>query len=315
MIEVRVGLVVAALAAAVGVAAAQDDLPAAAPASVERGRAVYEESCAPCHGFRGDGHGSAARWLDPRPRDFTRGLYKLRSTASGHLPTDEDLLRVIDVGVPGTSMPGWRDELSESDRRAVVAYVKTFAPRFTRARKPPEPRELPAPPEDLASLRAEGAALYQLMKCWDCHGREGRGDGPAVKTTRDDWNRRIDPADLTRRPLRWGQDAPAIYEILDTGMNGTPMPSYYDAALTGREGFEDLSAITTHYGKGVAPVLQKWVAQMPTQARIDEMSEPDRIALAQRRLWALAAYVMSLRKPRCWTDWLFEDQPGRYAEP
>ena len=47
-------------------------------------------------------------YMLPRPRDFTKGVYQIRTTASGELPTDADIRRVIDDGMPGTAMPEWK---------------------------------------------------------------------------------------------------------------------------------------------------------------------------------------------------------------
>src|SRR5215831_12400409 len=65
----------------------------AAPAS--RGKQVYDAHCVECHGADGKGDGPAAHLMIPRPRDFTKGRYKIRSTESGSLPTDDDLLRSV----------------------------------------------------------------------------------------------------------------------------------------------------------------------------------------------------------------------------
>ena len=67
----------------------------------------YMTYCAGCHGEKGDGAGKAAEYLYPKPRDFTLGLFKIRSTPSGSLPTDEDLLRVISQGMHGSGMPNF----------------------------------------------------------------------------------------------------------------------------------------------------------------------------------------------------------------
>ena len=76
-----------------------------APEVSEKGKEVYQKNCAHCHGVEGRGDGSAAENLLPQPRDFTRGLYKIRSTQSGQLPTDQDLFDIITEGMPGSSMP------------------------------------------------------------------------------------------------------------------------------------------------------------------------------------------------------------------
>ena len=275
----------------------------------ERARRVYEESCAPCHGKTGAGDGPAARWQDPRPRDFTRGSYKLRSTPSGALPTDADLLAVIEGGIPGTSMPAWKGKLSLADRKALVVLIKGFSPRFSE----PAPAALPPspPPRTDEALVAEGRALYRLMRCWECHGPEGRGDGLAGKEMLDDWKRRIRPADLTRGPLRAGGEVAAIFRVLDTGMNGSPMPSYADAMAMGREPLQDLEGIATFYGAVAARELAPWVAAMPTEAAVDALSDEAKRALVERRLWALSLYVRSLRAPRGVLDWLLRDRVGR----
>src|SRR5207249_9146674 len=73
-----------------------------------KGKAVYVKWCTGCHGDGGAGDGVAAAYMLPRPRNFTGGLYKIRTTASGQLPTDADLARAIDEGLPGSAMPGWK---------------------------------------------------------------------------------------------------------------------------------------------------------------------------------------------------------------
>jgi len=65
--------------------------------TVAEGRAIYEKACIFCHGVEGAGDGPVATYLSkdmaPQPRDFTSGMYKFRSTASGELPMNEDLFR------------------------------------------------------------------------------------------------------------------------------------------------------------------------------------------------------------------------------
>src|SRR5215470_3221032 len=73
-------------------------------ASLERGRKTYATYCVGCHGERGDGKGPAARFLEPKPRDFRVGRLKFASVAAGSAPRDEDYLRTINRGLAGTAM-------------------------------------------------------------------------------------------------------------------------------------------------------------------------------------------------------------------
>src|SRR2546428_10987324 len=84
------------------------------------GKRVYVKWCAGCHGDAGAGDGPAASHMLPRPRDFTGAIYKIRTTASGQLPTDQDGLRSIDEGLPGTAMPAWKERLSERAWRVAL---------------------------------------------------------------------------------------------------------------------------------------------------------------------------------------------------
>lgn len=190
--------------------------------------ALYERHCAGCHGSDGKGDGPAADFLNPRPRDFTQGTFKVRTTASGDLPTDEDLFRTITRGMPGTAMPGW-ENLAEGDRWQLVRHVKTFSERFAQE-PPPEPIPIGSKIPPSREFLAKGGQLYRKMKCWECHGEGGRGDGSSAPSLKDDWKFPIRVGNLTRgRNFRGGATADDIYRTFTTGLDGTPMPSYADS--------------------------------------------------------------------------------------
>ncbi len=94
------------------------------------GKALYNENCSQCHGEKGDAQGVVADLLNPRPRDFRRGIYKIRRTPQGELPTDEDLFRIVGNGMPGTSMPAWRGLLGDAQIWQLVDYIKSFSEDF-----------------------------------------------------------------------------------------------------------------------------------------------------------------------------------------
>jgi len=196
-------------------------------AQVERGRAVYARRCAGCHGVKGDGNGPMATFLDPRPRNFTLGSFKFRTTPSGSLPTDGDLYRTLTRGVRWTAMPTWH-ELPEKDRIAVIAYVKTFSSRW-KDERPEPPIAIGEPPKPTRELLVSGQALYARAKCGECHGDGGKGDGPSAAQLRDDSKFPIRPTDFTRGQFKAGGDVRDVYRTMTTGLDGTPMPSFADS--------------------------------------------------------------------------------------
>lgn len=194
---------------------------------IARGKAVYERRCVGCHGVKGDGNGPAATFLDPRPRDFTLGAFKFRTTPSGSLPTDGDLYRTLTRGVRWTAMPTWH-ELPEKDRIAVIAYIKTFSSRW-KEEKPEPPTVIGDPPPVTPELLAQGKELYVKAKCFQCHGDSGKGDGPSADELEDDLGFKIPPADFTKGQFKGGGDVRDIYRAMTTGLDGTPMPSFVDS--------------------------------------------------------------------------------------
>src|SRR5437899_6022968 len=66
-----------------------------APEGLPLGQRIYLRSCQTCHGPDGRGNGPAAPSMSPRPRDFTQGQFKYKSTAAEVPPTDDDLQRTV----------------------------------------------------------------------------------------------------------------------------------------------------------------------------------------------------------------------------
>ncbi len=207
-----------------------------------RGKQVYVKWCVGCHGDTGAGDGPAAPAMVPRPRNFTGAIYKIRTTASGQLPTDADLMRAIDEGLPGSAMPAWKGRLSDAERRGVAAYIKTFSSFFADTSQHVTALKFSSAPGGGTGAEAlkTGRQFYDSIGCRKCHGDQGRGDGPSAPTLKDDAGFPIFAADLHQSwRFRGGSSVEDVYRRLRTGLDGTPMPSFSDLIdqkfLTDRE--------------------------------------------------------------------------------
>ena len=90
--------------------------------SVEAGKAIYEVHCVPCHGESGKGDGPLGLTLNPHPADLT-----LHAIPGVH--TDAQLFEWITNGFPGSAMPAWKTQISDTDRWNLVNFIRTLAPK------------------------------------------------------------------------------------------------------------------------------------------------------------------------------------------
>ncbi len=198
----------------------------------ENGKPIYEKLCIGCHGERGKGDGAAANFLRPRPRNFKIARYKFTYTMYGKLPKDSTIFNAIAVGLPGTSMPGWEDTLTDDQIWDVVAYIKTLSRKFTRAEKKkryPKPIEIVDVPKEWTGEDIKQG--YELFKknCVKCHGVTGLGSGSTAVALKHDLGDRIWPRNLTRGWVyRGGNEPKDIFRTIATGITGTPMPAHLE---------------------------------------------------------------------------------------
>ena len=264
--------------------------PKPAKGDVAQGKALYEKKCAVCHGLDGKGNGPAEFVLFPKPRDFTSGIFKIRSTAT--LPTDSDLLRTITEGIPGTSMPSW-SSLSQAERRDLVAFVKGLSLRFAEE-KTGATVQIPKAPAQNQKLLALGKEYYKEAGCFDCHGTSGKGDGPAAATLKDDWGYPIVPYDFTiPGRMKGGSTIRDIYRTLTAGIGGTPMPSYADSL--GEQERWGLAYYVLSLARKPAPapaaqetttLLSRFVTgTMPTDPSAGLWQQAKVLAIQTRTLW------------------------------
>jgi DMSO reductase family type II enzyme heme b subunit len=241
----------------------------AAPAAAQdadNGRIIYDKWCAECHGAEGRGDGPAADHMLPRPRDFAQARYQVRTTAAGELPTDADIMHILEVGMPGTAMPAWPN-LSESERLDVIATIKGFSRFFDGA--DPQLPELASDPGGGADAIESGRAVFETLECWKCHGTSGRGSGQSTPTLEDWRELPIRAADLTEPWMfNGGGGAEAIYIRMMTGLDGTPMPAYSDAVASEVVSPQELWNVA-HYVASLAPTLEPRIADLVTASRTD----------------------------------------------
>jgi mono/diheme cytochrome c family protein len=195
----------------------------------ESGKNLYIKYCSQCHGEKGDGEGYAAPHLRPRPRNFTMGKFKVRTTPTGALPTHQDLVNIIRRGMPYTSMPAWPN-LADQEVSDLAHFITTFSPDFSNPENVPKPIPLPSAPKATKESIELGKKLFEDNGCIKCHGSLGRGDGPSAPTLVDDWGHPIRPADIAQSwTFRGGSSREDIFRSMSTGLNGTPMPSFLEA--------------------------------------------------------------------------------------
>lgn len=215
----------------------------------KHGQRVYTTYCVGCHGVSGDGNGPAARFLDPKPRNFRTAQFRFSSRPSGELPTDEDLLRTVTEGLHGTSMPAW-DLLPEEDRRAVVSYLKTFA-ADTWANAAPAPVTTIADDPFYGLDRSEAVrrgqiAYHGMAQCYSCHpvylppagvneARAAYGQKPLPSTrpdprlpkeTLNESGQVVLPPDFTWHKLKRGSELRTLYHVVANGIGGAAMPTW-----------------------------------------------------------------------------------------
>ncbi len=215
--------------------------------TLELGKKIYFKRCVWCHGVKGGGDGPSANRLFTRPRNFLQGTFKIRTTDSGELPFEADLIKTVKNGLPGSAMPAWGEVLKDEEITAVVNFVKTLVEDRSFDDVEDEvlnPMEFGTVPWSTDAGGVTGLNLYLNVpqeaidqgkevfiknKCFECHGGEGRGDGNP--TMKDDWGFPILAADWQqcwnfRGSRRDAYDPFNVVRTISTGLNGTPMPNF-----------------------------------------------------------------------------------------
>lgn len=161
-------------------------------ATLQAAITTYASSCVACHGADGLGTSIAPALNDPAVR----------------AKTADELTRTVTLGVPGTLMAGWSNQLTPEQISGMVSLIQRWDEVPAGA--------IPAPNAPIATT-AESIALggdLFAANCARCHGPEGQGTPRA-------------PALNVKSFLTETNDQ-AIELIVTGGVPGTAMPAWGD---------------------------------------------------------------------------------------
>lgn len=179
------------------------------PLDVAQGKAIYERSCASCHGVSGLGDGPAGRGLNPAPP-------AIGTSTLMHGVSPAMMYRITSIGIAGTPMASFAGTLTSEQRWSVVAYVNTL--RTTTARQ------------------LEGEGLY-TQRCASCHGVTGAGDGTLARSLT-----RL-PPEIGSVAWQMEHSDEQIADVVMQGVAGSAMPPASD--LTAAQAASIVSYVRT----------------------------------------------------------------------
>ncbi|KPW54138.1 cytochrome c/FTR1 family iron permease [Pseudomonas syringae group genomosp. 3] len=155
------------LAAKLAVAYEVSQAPAITP-DPARGAPLYAQHCSVCHGDTGAGDGPAGIGLEPPPSN-------LRDTARLDRLSLYDLYNALGLGIAGTDMPAFADQLDDRQRWDIATYIASFSaqPVATAtkafnladlARQTPAEVQAAEGPDAAATFRAQRAQPPQVQR-------------------------------------------------------------------------------------------------------------------------------------------------------
>ena len=179
---------------------------------------TYKALCERCHGEKGDGEGKVSWYLDPSPRDLTKAAFMTSKPRERFVSSIQD-------GVPGTSMPTWKNILKPDQVDGVLSYVLTnLTKEKARELKPrslPDTNPVASSPDSIK----HGEQIF-LDRCTGCHGRKADGKGPNSL----DINPK--PRNLRNSAFVASVNDRRLFDSILYGVQGTAMPSWIDYGLT-----------------------------------------------------------------------------------
>jgi cytochrome c2 len=177
------------------------------------GMNIYMRLCQRCHAADGDGFGTIQPNLANFPRPFRDNKAFFAS-----IP-DTRIVKSIEKGVPGTSMPPYGQMF---DHPTIDSLIDLLFRGFIRSER--KDKKLPVPPAKPVQLpKIEEMRSTFKRKCALCHGAYGTGTGP-------DYLKYLPrPRDLTNSPYFNGLTDERIAVAIAAGVPGTAMPAFAGA--------------------------------------------------------------------------------------
>lgn len=187
-------------------------LSAPAIVQAERGKALFQQHCAACHGEAGSGG---------------MGLPLSKPAVMASL-TDEYLRKTIRSGRPGRIMPAF-GYLADNEVEDIVTYMRTWGEfRVEESGRP------------VAGDKTVGKPLFEQY-CASCHGEDlgGGAEGTGVTFSRNR-DMAIMPPALNNRGFLQAASDDMLHYIIRNGRQGTPMPGF--AANLDQQQVDDIIA-------------------------------------------------------------------------
>jgi len=211
------------------------------PADPARGKVVYEEQCAACHGLTGRGDGSQSGTLNKQPEILSDPNIIAASSPA-------KLFGIITNGIAENGMPAFATVLDDRARWDVTSYLFMMN----------------TDPDQLAA----GKTIYEGL-CAGCHGITGKGDGESARGLP------LQPPDLTNQSILSPRSNQELSQIV-TGGSAEVMPAF-EKILTPAERSQVVEYIRTlSFANVVIPT-----AQPAAVGSNPDIVEPDGTPLAE----------------------------------
>lgn len=172
---------------------------------------LYMMLCQRCHAAQGDGLGI----IQPNLADFPRAFWK--NAEFFRRISDERIVKSIEKGVPGTSMPPYGELLG---RGSVNSLIDLIFREFIRIKRDEKRSDLSVLPKPSVLLKKEQTEKDYMKYCFSCHGFAGTGKGPEYLKYLPR------PRDLTNRPYFGSLTDDRIAMAIFHGVPGTGMSPF-----------------------------------------------------------------------------------------